>query len=210
MRKLPLFLIAGTLALLSASCASISKEECREGDWVSIGKRDAVEGHTPARLESHSKACGNVGITPDPVAYRSGWDQGILIYCTPLNGFATGRSNSSYHGLCPADVAGLFLEGRQVGLTLGDAERRVRYAENTISNSNSEIGRLEREIDKLLDDQAMDKDERRERIRRLRDQIRDERDKRDRAEWDLRSARLELQDMQFVASQFLSRFGGTL
>ena len=207
------WIVAGIAAALSfsvAGCASISKEECREGDWVSIGKRDGAEGHGPARLESHAKACGNLGITPDAAAYRAGWDQGILLYCTPLNGFATGRSDASYHGLCPAETAGLFLEGRQIGLALGDAERRVRQAENAISSSDYEIRRLEREIDALLDNKDMDKDERRERIRSLRDSIHAERDRQHRAEWDLRSARIEQDDMQIVASGFLARFGGRL
>ena len=142
-----------------SACATITRDECRAEDWASIGQRDGAEGHAPSRLESHARTCANFSIVPDPEAYRAGWDTGVLLYCTPQNGFATARESKPYHGLCPASVAGRFLEGREVGSRLGAAERRVAAAESTLRNGESERERLRRRMDEVREDGGLSADE---------------------------------------------------
>lgn len=209
---LTIFRLAAIIALafLVSSCASITQDECRAGDWETIGKRDAVEGHAPSRLEEHAKVCANFRIVPEEDAYMAGWDEGILIYCTPVNGFNVGRANSGYHGLCPAEVAGSFLEGRQVGLALGDVERRVASAQGRLDSAESDISRIRREINAIERNASLTESEKRRLTSDLRDDERRARRRMDDAEWELRTARMELLDYQRIASQFLSLYGGRL
>lgn len=192
-------------ALALSGCATITREECRAEDWASIGQRDGAAGYAPSRLESHARVCANFGITPDPATYRAGWDVGVLFYCTPQNGFATGRANEPYHGLCPVRVAAGFLEGRQVGARVGEAERRVASAEGRVHALESERERLRWEIDDLRDDGSLSADERRDRIDRLRDRIDDLRWDMDEARFELDRARAALPAAQAAAQAFFER-----
>ena len=207
MKRATLALGLPMLALLAAAltgCATISRDECREGDWAAIGQRDGAEGHAPSRLESHARTCSNFGITPDQDAYRSGWETGVLLYCTPENGFATGRENDAYHGLCPASVAARFLEGRQVGERLGAAERRVASAESRLRNGESERQRLNRRLEDLRGDRDLDAGTRRERMDEIRDRLADLRWDMDEARDDLQRARAALPSAQEAAERFFA------
>ncbi|WP_029029546.1 DUF2799 domain-containing protein [Salinarimonas rosea] len=209
MKSRTLALAVPALAVLAiglSGCATITREECRAEDWSSIGQRDGAEGHAPSRLESHARVCANFDIVPDVAAYRSGWDSGVLLYCTPQNGFATGRDNDSYHGLCPASVAGPFLEGREIGARLGAAERRVASAESRLRNGDSERDRLRRRMDELRDDRTLSATDRRERIDEIRDRIDDLRWDMDRARFDLQQASAALPAAQAQAQRFFDRY----
>lgn len=183
-------------------CATITRDECRAEDWGSIGQRDGAEGHAPSRLESHARTCANFSIVPDPQAYRAGWDTGVLLYCTPQNGFATGRENKSYHGLCPASVAGRFLEGREVGARLGAAERRVAAAESTLRNGESERERLRRRMDEVREDGGLSADDKRNQLDEMRDRIADLRWEMDAARFELQQARAALPSAEAAARRF--------
>ena len=74
-----------------ASCASLSKKDCEQGDWFAIGKRDGSSGHNPqSRLSTHTKACEEHGITPDKVNYLKGHQEGIPLFCSNI-GLSHGR-----------------------------------------------------------------------------------------------------------------------
>lgn len=63
-------LLAGLVAVaLVAACATLSEEECIEGNWREIGQRDGQAGRTASFLTEHAKACEKIGILP---ANRSG------------------------------------------------------------------------------------------------------------------------------------------
>jgi len=185
-----------------SACATITRDECRAEDWASIGQRDGAEGHAPSRLESHARTCANFSIVPDPEAYRAGWDTGVLLYCTPQNGFTTGRESKPYHGLCPANVAGRFLEGRDVGSRLGAAERRVAAAESTLRNGESERERLRRRMDEVREDGGLSADEKRDRLDEMRDRIADLRWEMDAARFELQQARAALPPAEEAARRF--------
>lgn len=203
-------LLGGLFLAAMPGCTTISKDECLQGDWRAIGLKDGAEGHAPSRLARHAETCANFGIAPDQQAYRAGWDEGIGIYCTPLNGFVTGRAGKAYHGLCPAALSGPFLEGRQLGQTLGDAERRVARLENGIAGAEAEIDRLRTEIDLVRDDDSLSREEKRDRLLDLRADLRAARDDLEEAEWALSGARIDLANLQAAARAFLADHGGTL
>lgn len=199
-----------TCAFLALSgCATITREECRAEDWTTIGKRDGAEGHAPSRLESHARTCSNFNIMPDPVAYQQGWDEGVLLWCTPENGFRIGRENQNYHGLCPAAVAGPFLEARGIGQRLGIAERRVTAAENAIRNAERQRDQLRSRMERIREDRNLTADARRDALDEIRDELDDLRWGQDGRQAELRRARAGLEPVQAEASAFFSRIGGS-
>lgn len=202
--SLSLYAALGVGLMAVSGCATITQDECREGDWAGIGQRDGADGHAPSRIEEHARACSNFGITPEPIAYRSGWDSGVLIWCTPENGFATGRRNESYHGLCPASVAAAFLDARRVGERLGAAERRVASAEQRVRSLESEREQLRSRMESVRNNRNMSADARRDELDRMRDRISDIRWDMDRAQSDLSRARGDLEPAQNAASAFFA------
>jgi len=92
---------AALLALLGA-CASLTKDECLNANWQSIGYNDGVRGRLESYVSRHFEACGKVGITPDVQAWQSGRGQGLPLYCTPSNAYSVGRAGDDLSPVCPA------------------------------------------------------------------------------------------------------------
>lgn len=135
MLRLSLALVA--LSLLAA-CASVSREECLAGDWVSIGQRDGAAGRIgPAQFERHETACAKVAVVPDRTAWAQGYEAGLRQYCTPLSGLREGEAGTRYRDVCPTASEPGFLRGHELGL----AAYRQRQRINDIAG---EIGALNR------------------------------------------------------------------
>ncbi|NCP39780.1 MAG: DUF2799 domain-containing protein [Rhodoferax sp.] len=83
-----IFLLLLLLALFG--CASMSETQCQVADWQRVGLQDGAIGMAESHLADYVKDCAKVGVTPDAVAYRKGWDAGILRFCTPANGWREG------------------------------------------------------------------------------------------------------------------------
>ena len=77
-------LLAGLAAIaLVASCATLSEEECLEGNWREIGQRDGQAGRTASFIAEHAKACEKAGVVPNPSLWEQGRQAGLPAYCTP-------------------------------------------------------------------------------------------------------------------------------
>jgi hypothetical protein len=110
-------LIAVTLINVSVmGCATLSKDECLQGDWKSIGYRDGTHGYDLTRFEQHQKACADYHVSPDINAYQAGREEGLVVYCTPQNGFNLGEQIEYYSGICPPYLETAFLEQYEQGL----------------------------------------------------------------------------------------------
>ena len=120
-RSAPVFLVA----LLLAGCASLSEQECRNGDWHSVGYRDGQSGRPLARLDEHRKACVQYNIAPREQAYREGRERGLNFYCTPANGLAVGRRGENYAGVCAERAEPAFLNSYEIGRDLYEARQRL-------------------------------------------------------------------------------------
>jgi len=88
--------------LFLAACASLTEEQCRGGDWSSIGYNDGLNGRSAEYVGNHFEACEKIGITPDVAAWQQGREQGLLRYCTPENAYITGRNGNTFNNVCPA------------------------------------------------------------------------------------------------------------
>ena len=193
--KLYLGIAAATLILASlGGCAAVTKEQCIAGDWADLGKAHASVGKPADHLDEVVKSCGKHGITPDTKAYLSGWNQGLLNYCTPLNGFTLGKQNKQRSSICPPQTANGFNQAYQLGNVIWKANYRVDQAESKILSIESTVNELN---DRLYDLKCKDKkkDDRKEcrrELRELRENLSD-------AEYDLKTARYELIAVQAEA-----------
>lgn len=208
MRKLALGLALAAPLLLAGSCATLSEDQCRAGDWGGIGYTDGANGHTTGRFGDHVKACEKFGIMPDQAAYLAGRTRGLPAYCNPGRGFTEGRLGRTYYGVCPANLERAFQSGYADGRVVWDAQQRVDRAEIDISNAqarwNDADERL-REQERLLGDPATpdaSKPAIREALKRLRDDRRQ-------ADDDLRAARFRRDDAERELNELRYRFGPT-
>jgi len=65
------------VAIVLTGCAAMSEEECRTANWNEQGVRDAMAGHSRARLEDLREACSKAKVTPNAGHYLDGWNYGI-------------------------------------------------------------------------------------------------------------------------------------
>jgi len=142
MKTAALLLGIGSL-LLSACSSTMSKDECRAVDWLTVGYEVGVAGHSGERIGLHRKACAEYGVTPDLVAYRAGRTEGLREYCHPHNGYRAGVNGAVYYDSCPADLAPAFVAAYESGRELYVRQRRVTDAEAGIDYRRREILRLE-------------------------------------------------------------------
>lgn len=124
-----------------AGCASMSEQQCLEGDWAGRGLSDGKEGRNPEyRLEAHAKACENVRVVPNRAAYMEGWRQGISKYCTPEGAFEAGRKgNSPSPELCPPGMAALFTDNYRLGHEVHQLDAEISALESQISKAEYEL-----------------------------------------------------------------------
>lgn len=188
---------------LLGSCATMSAEECAAGDWSGKGFSDGAAGYAQSRLGEHANACTKHGITPDDDAYRAGWAQGVLRYCTPPNGFTQGRNGSAYNGVCPANLEDDFLPAYQDGQLVHASEQAVSSARSSVDSLG---GRLEELDDKLASKQRELRgegltDEQRDQLRNRIQEIRREREDTERnwrrAQRDLDDAERNARDVRY-------------
>ncbi len=172
---------------LLAGCASLSQEECKMGDWASVGTNDAMEGRTTARLEDHLKACAKYDIVPDEKLYNEGYQKGLITYCTPANGFSVGRNGYSYQHICSPASEPEFMRGFMRGSELHEVETEIAEKER-------EISRLRRNRDELMANRDNPKAARR--LGSLRNEMEE-------LKWDLGSLRFKRDRALLEADRFL-------
>jgi hypothetical protein len=143
-RTLATILLAGTAAL--GGCASLSESQCLAGDWQTVGYRDGSSGQNRAALLEHQNACVKHGVTPDREAYLAGWDQGILQYCQPRNGFALGERGAAFPTLCPGAVVDPFEAAYHDGRRLYLARAEIRRLEREINAREHRLEHLDEAI----------------------------------------------------------------
>lgn len=208
MRKL---LIAGA-ALALASCATMTPEQCLRGNWHGVGYDDGASGYPMSRIDSHAKACAKTGVTPDPLLYAQGRAEGLVSYCTEMNGFSVGRAGSAYHNVCPQPAENAFLGGYADGERVYRATQRLESAKSDLSSADARADKRARQADgveeelrnpKLTDEQTR---ELRDRLQRLRRERREAIEDGRRAEAAIRDAEREVDDLRAALSPHYGRW----
>lgn len=139
--RLCLFLI---LSLSLGSCASLSEDECRVGDWRSIGFEDGTNGRSTAFIAKHQEACADLGITPNQSLWLEGRERGLAVYCTPQNAYLVGRRGLGLQPVCsPQTFAGI-QPAYQHGLTYNRILREIERERRDIRAIRHEFAGLSR------------------------------------------------------------------
>lgn len=140
-----LFVLPAVLAIATVvicGCASLSEQQCLEGNWESVGVTDGARGESSEyRLSAHRRACENAGVTPNRQSYLVGWNKGVKSYCTPQNAFEVGaRGAIPNEGICPQGTGQTFTANYRLGF-------QVYQLQSEIYRLQSEIRDLERKLD---------------------------------------------------------------
>lgn len=127
------------IALFLTGCATLSREECQQGDWYGIGMNDGLEGEPADRFNEHVKACSEYGISIDNRQYLNGRAQGLVEYCRIENAFETGLQGHRYQHVCPPSITFIFFryneaayEVYQLRAELEGVESQIQYKENEL------------------------------------------------------------------------------
>lgn len=162
--KVVLCLFALVLIGLFSGCASLSKDECLQGDWHYLGVKDGTKGRAISRFEKYQDACSEYGVIPSRELYAKGRDEGLKTYCTPQNGYDEGIRGNRYYHVCPKSLEPAFLRRYDLG-------KQIYSLQWELDRTDSNITRLENRLDEEVDSS---------RRRSIRWEIRDLRRKRDR------------------------------
>lgn len=150
--KLSFIKISGLLIFLLSGCASLSKQECQQGNWEIIGHHDGANGKAYQYLNQHSKACGKYGITPDANAYQRGRLAGLKSYCIESKGYQVGKNAQEFNEVCSGQARTNFITGYQRGLeqALLDIDAEMGEKNSDLVNKALEVSRLKGQTDESL------------------------------------------------------------
>ncbi len=151
--------------LFLAACASLTQNECKQGNWFEIGQNDGANGRTLAVFKDHVSACGKYSVRPSRRQYEDGRNFGLARYCTPLSGFKAGRYSQTYQNVCPPESKGEFLRGYELGGQFGQVEKQLFDVKQDIDDIEGSLRK-----DKI-------KPEQKESLYKQVDRLRDEKDR---------------------------------
>jgi len=92
----------------------MSRDECVNADWRTIGFEDGANGQAPGRIGDHRKACASHNVVPDRDAYLSGYQEGNQSYCTSERGQRDAQYGNRSNDLCSVNTD--YPAGYQEGL----------------------------------------------------------------------------------------------
>ncbi len=127
------------LLLILAACASLTKQQCLEGNWQQIGLADGINGYAPDRLVAHAKSCRDVGITPDAKAWERGRVEGLKTYCQPASAYEVGRIGGAIGNVCSASQRQAMQPAFDQGRNYHEINVKIRELEQQVSDLRAEI-----------------------------------------------------------------------
>ena len=151
-RHLTHLLMLIAVSVLYGCASGMSKEECQTADWELIGYGDGSKGYSSSRIDQHRKDCAGVS-SPVLAEYLRGYDRGLVLFCTELNGYKSGKSGSALSTVCAGPQADQFHAGYEFGHRLYLANVDVRRLIKNLTDSKQQrvnleyrIGQLENEL----------------------------------------------------------------
>lgn len=132
--------------LFLAGCATLSRDECINADWRSIGYEDGARGYPASRIGSHREACAKHGVKPNFSVYENGRIDGLREFCRPGNGYRLGAKGVEYSGVCPADLEEPFLAAYRHGQKVHGLENQLKSTKKTLGDLHGELESLENRV----------------------------------------------------------------
>ena len=116
------------------SCASLSEEACRTGDWASIGYNDGMRGRAQSYINEHREACSEYGISPNTTEWLTARIEGLKQYCTVDNAYTVGRRGSELNNVCPAPQLSELRLANFYGLRYYEIDREIDALKDEIDD----------------------------------------------------------------------------
>ncbi|MCC5826160.1 DUF2799 domain-containing protein [Alkalimonas sp.] len=132
--------------LLLSGCATLSKDECLQADWQTLGYADGVQGRSPARIDTYRQDCAKHQIVPDLALYQRGHRQGLQLFCRTSNGYEFGRKGQSYQGVCQGEAEVDFLLGFDAGRRIFLLEQQAQQTERSLAQNERDHQQLAQTI----------------------------------------------------------------
>ncbi len=140
------YLIFATLIFL-AGCESMSVPQCQVADWGRVGFSDGAAGVSESQLANYTEDCAKAGVQPNAVAYRQGWDAGVLRFCTAANGWREGLQGNSFKvAVCQGQP------GYEAFAQYLDAGLRLHRTREHMRQNSLEINRLQKHLEETTSD----------------------------------------------------------
>jgi Protein of unknown function (DUF2799) len=169
MRNITTLLIVGPLCLIVGSCATISKDSCRNDSWYDIAFKGAMDNHDRAdHISDITKTCGKIGIGVDLNLYERGFADGTRQFCEPDNGYQWGLKGRLYNGICAnPEFSSAYDDGYEIykiRQRRNEIDNRLAVIEGRLAGITQELEAenltkekkrsLEREYNKLLSERS--------------------------------------------------------
>lgn len=116
-----------------ASCSTLSKNECLNADWQTIGYQDGYKGRLKSRLNKHRKSCAEYGVKPKLEEYLTGYDKGLTEYCKPVRGYRRGLLGYNNKRICKGDTRKQYNNAYRYGRHIYGLEHQVKENEESIN-----------------------------------------------------------------------------
>ena len=122
-----------------ASCAPISEDACRSGNWQAIGIGDGIKAEPASRVGDYAETCAEFGISPDLAAYHAGRAEGLKTYCTAENAYSEGRKGKKLRPVCTPETATLISPANRHGLRYHAIEEDRNQIRDRIDSREQEL-----------------------------------------------------------------------
>ncbi len=144
-----------------SGCATLSKDQCKVGDWRAIGKADGQLGYLLTYFEKHKSACLDHKIKANKAQYIQGRNEGLQSYCKIQHQIDLGIRGKRYSPVCSGSVVPLLKEGNQLGYKVYTVKNdhdntlhQISEVRSQLQSKNikeTEVRRLEAEEIRLQD-----------------------------------------------------------
>ena len=127
------FLVMSPILFLM-SCASLTEEACRTGNWESIGYKDGANGRSESYINEHRDACDDFGIYPDTARWLRGRIEGLRQYCTVENAYSIGRRGDELNNVCPQTQVSDLRLANFYGIRYYEIRQEIEVLEDEITD----------------------------------------------------------------------------
>lgn len=127
-----LFVAGLVLIGILAGCATLSKEQCEAGDWLTIGLSDGQHGRPLSRFEEHQSACAEHGISVNKALYEDGRTEGLAAYCRLEVAEREGLAGRPYHSVCTGEMGAAFYHVHSSARSVYATSQEIEVSENRI------------------------------------------------------------------------------
>lgn len=146
--KLLMFSLS-TVMILSG-CSAMNENECRTANWYSLGYTDGMNGSDMANsLSNRSSACAEYNVAVNFNQYKSGYEQGVVAFCTESNGYYVASNGYNYRGICPKNLENQFLKGYQQGRKLNQLRQQASEIKDQLDQAEFDNNYQQSEIKRL-------------------------------------------------------------